>query len=48
MQTLLNLIASPQLPNPWEWFADDRDKWVGVVSAVGLCALLASDLISLL
>ncbi len=27
---------------------DDRDKWVGLISAAGLCTLLASDLISLL
>ncbi len=48
MQTLLNLIAPANAPNPGGLFEDGRDKWVGLVSAVGLCALLASDLISLL
>ena len=47
MQTLLNLIAPPQIPHPGSLFDDGRDKWVGVVSAIGLCALLANDLISL-
>ncbi len=48
MQTLLNLFVpvNPlRCPNPYD---DGRDKWVALVSAVGLCALAASDLISLL
>ena len=48
MQTLLNLFAPAdpaRLPSPLD---DGRDKWVGLVSLVGLCALAASDLISLL
>ena len=51
MQALLNyLAASPQSvrDDALGPFADGRDKWVGVISAVGLCALLAGDLISLL
>ena len=51
MQTLLNLLAPVNAVNPARSpnaRDDGRDKWVGLVSAVGLCALAASDLISLL
>ena len=48
MQTLIDLFASPPQSDGAALFDDGRDKWVGLVSAVGLCALLAGDLISLL
>ena len=48
MQTLLNLIAPPHIPHPGSLFDDGRDKWVGLISAVGLFTLLANDLISLI
>jgi hypothetical protein len=48
MQTLLSLIVPLTLPDDLASLNDGRDKWVGLVSAVGLCALLAGDLISLL
>lgn len=48
MQTLLRLLAPITPPDPQSLFDDRRDTWVGLVSIVGLCALAASDLISLL
>ena len=57
MQTLFNrfdlfirfgLIDVPARHRPPGWVDDGRDNWVGVISATGLCALLLSDLISLL
>ena len=48
MQTLLNLLNSIHAIPTSKPFDDGRDKWVGLVSAAGLCALAASDLISLL
>ena len=48
MQTLIDLFASPSQADAATLFDDGRDKWVGLISAVGLCALLAGDLISLL
>ncbi len=45
MQAILSYFASPAtLPAR----ADGRDKWVGIVSALGVAVLLASDLVSLL
>ena len=45
MQAILTYFAnSATLPVR----ADGRDKWVGIVSALGLAVLLASDLVSLL
>ncbi len=47
MQTLINYLAtSPLGSNAGQ--DDGRDKWVGVVSVVGLAVLVASDLISLI
>ncbi len=42
---LFDVPARPSLPDR---FDDGRDNWVGLISATGLCALLVSDLISLL
>ncbi len=48
MQTLLSLLVPATSSDPQSLFDDGRDHWVGLVSAIGLCALAASDLISLL
>ena len=57
MQTLFNrfdlfirfgLFDVPARPGLPDRFDDGRDNWVGLISATGLCALLVSDLISLL
>lgn len=45
MQAILTYFASPATIPVRD---DGRDKWVGIVSALGLAVLLASDLISLL
>ena len=48
MQTLLSLLAPAVLSESHGRLDDRRDKWVGLLSAFGLCALAAIDLISLL
>ena len=45
MQAILNYFTAPvSLPVR----DDGRDKWVGIVSALGIAVLLASDVVSLL
>ena len=43
MQAILSYFANPATLRD-----DGRDKWVGIVSAVGFVVLLAADLVSLL
>ena len=45
MQAIFSYFANPAIAPVRD---DGRDKWVGIVSALGLAVLLASDLVSLL
>ena len=45
MQAIFSYFANPATAPVRD---DGRDKWVGIVSALGLAVLLASDLVSLL
>ena len=45
MQAIFSYFANPAIAPVRD---DGRDKWVGVVSALGLAVLLASDVVSLL
>ena len=45
MQAIFSYFANPAAAPVRD---DGRDKWVGIVSALGLAVLLASDLVSLL
>ena len=45
MQAILSYFANPATVPVRD---DGRDKWVGIVSALGVAVLLASDLFSLL
>ena len=45
---LFDVSARAGQPDRFDRFDDGRDNWVGLTSAAGLCALLVSDLISLL
>ena len=45
MQAILSYFANPAIVAVRD---DGRDKWVGIVSALGLAVLLASDVVSLL
>ena len=45
MQAILNYFANPVTISARN---DGRDKWVGIVSALGIAMLLASDVVSLL
>ena len=45
MQAIFSYFANPATRSARD---DGRDKWVGIVSALGVAVLLASDLVSLL
>ncbi len=47
MQAILSYFASPATL-PARDRDNGRDKWVGIVSALGVVVLLASDVVSLL
>ena len=45
MQAILSYFSTPATPPARD---DGRDKLVGIISALGVAVLLASDLVSLL
>ena len=45
MQAILSYFSAPATLPVRD---DGRDKWVGIISALGVAVLLASDLIALL
>ena len=51
MQAILSYFFSPIVPASRASVPardDGRDKWVGIISALGVAVLLASDLVALL